>query len=249
MRGGIKSVEVGGRLLEVLIHSNVPLSLSELAASSRLSPSAAHRYLASYKHLGLVNQNQDTKKYDIGAFGIQLGIAAIGRWNFLTAAQELQCAVRDQINESVLMAVWGTHGPVIVSVQESKTPIILTMRVGTTMPLFRTAVGWIFAANMPKVVLRPVMQREKAEGRGPIDIKNVRGTAEKLRQIRQRRFAAHSGHLLPAVSAIAVPLFDAQDTFVGALSVFGATERLDTSADGKPARALMEAAQKFAGLK
>lgn len=249
MQSGIKSVEVGGRLLEVLIHSNMPLALSELAAGSRLSPSAAHRYLASYKRLGLVTQDQSTRKYDIGSFGIQLGIAAIGRWAFLSAAHELQCEVRDKINESVLLAVWGTYGPIIVSVEESNTPIILTMRVGTTLPLFRTAVGWIFAANMPKAVLRPIIQREKNSNRGPLNIASVKETALKLQQIRDAKFAAHSGHLLPTVSAIAVPLFDARDAFIGALSIFASNERFDISEGGKPAKALKAAASKFCGLK
>ena len=249
VQSGIKSVEVGGRLLEVLVRSSVPLTLSDLAAKARLSPSAAHRYLASYKRLGLVNQDSESKKYDIGAFGFQLGIAAVGRWKFLSAARDLQCAVRDQLDESVVLAVWGTYGPVIVSVEDSHKPIILTMRVGATLPLFRTAIGWIFAANMPKAVLKPVIQREKAEGRGPIGIKSVRETALKLQQIREAGFAAHSGHLLPAVSGIAVPLRDASDAFVAVLSVFGSTGRFDTSETGSPAKALKAAALTFSGQK
>lgn len=248
MQSGIKSIEVGGRLLEVLVHSGVSLSLSDLAAKAHLSASAAHRYLASYKRLGLVSQDDATKKYDIGAFGFQLGIAAIGRWNFLATAHDLQCAVRDRLDESVVLAVWGTHGPVIVSVEESRKPIILTMRIGATLPLFRTAIGWIFAANMPKAVLRPVIQREKAEGRGPIGVRSVRETALKLQKIHEAKFAAHSGHLLPAVSGIAVPLFDAHGAFVAVLSAFASTERFDTSEDGKPALALKAAAEKFSVL-
>jgi DNA-binding IclR family transcriptional regulator len=246
-QSGIKSVEVGGRLLEALVRSSVPLTLSDLAANARLSPSAAHRYLTSYKRLGLVSQDTESKKYDIGPFGVQLGVAALGRWSFLSAARGLQCAVRDELDESVVLAVWGEYGPVIIAVEESRKPIVLTMRVGATLPLFRTAIGWVFAANMPKSVLKPIIKHEKAEGRGPIGIDSVRGTAQKLKLIREKRFAAHSGHLLHAVSGIAVPLWDASGAFVAVLSVFASADRLDTSDVGEPAKALKAAAQKFCG--
>src|SRR5690349_15395411 len=118
MQFGIKSVEVGGRLLDVLAHARTPLMLKELASKARLSPSAAHRYLVSYRRIGLVQQDSSTKAYDLGQFAIELGVTAIGRSNFLSAAHELQRTLRDQLDESVMIAVWGSHGPVITSVEE-----------------------------------------------------------------------------------------------------------------------------------
>jgi DNA-binding IclR family transcriptional regulator len=247
VQSGIKSVEVGGRLLEVLSRSAVPLSLSVLASKARLSPSAAHRYLASYKRLGLVGQDSQSKKYDIGSFGFQLGIAAIGRWDFLSAARLLQCSVRDKLNESVVIAVWGTYGPVVLSVEESRKPVILTMPVGATVPLFRTAIGWIFAANMAPAILKPIIQRETVEERGPIGLSSEREIQQKLNHIRNSKFAAHSGHLLHAISGIAVPLNDAHGKFLGALSVFASTENFDTSEAGVPATVLKAAAAQFTG--
>jgi DNA-binding IclR family transcriptional regulator len=247
MQSGIKSVEVGGRLLEVLSRSAVPLSLSDLASKARLSPSAAHRYLASYKRLGLVSQDGESKKYDIGSFGFELGIAAIGRWDFLSAARVLQCSVRDKLNESVVIAVWGTYGPVILSVEESRKLVTLSMPIGATVPLFRTAIGWIFAANMAPEILKPIMQRERAEGRGPIGLSSEREVKQKLNHIRKGKFAAHSGHLLHAISGIAVPLNDADGKFLGALSVFASTESFDNSDTGVPATVLKAAAAEFTG--
>ncbi len=43
MQLGIKSIEVGARVLDVLAQARAPLMLRDLAAKARLSPSAAHR--------------------------------------------------------------------------------------------------------------------------------------------------------------------------------------------------------------
>jgi DNA-binding IclR family transcriptional regulator len=247
MQTGIKSVEVGGRLLEVLLRAHAPTTLKELAAKAKLAPSAAHRYLVSYQRLGLVRQDPDTRAYDIGPFAFQLGIAAIGRSKLLSAAQELQRQLRDRLDESVVLAVWGSYGPIIMSVEESSKPIAMTMRVGATLPLFRSAAGWIFAAFMPKTVTKPVMELEITQGRTPIERLNARALQQRLDKIRISQLAFHSGHLLPGISAVAVPLLDSRGGVAAAMAVFGSAEHFDASPSGGAAKALKAIVGKLAG--
>ena len=119
--------------------------------------------------LGWYSRIAGTKAYDLGQFAIELGVTAIGRSNFLSVGHELQRTLRDQLDELVMIAVWGSHGPVITSVEESSKPVVVTMRVGATLPLFRTATGWIFGAFMPRTVVKPIMRTEIAAGRGPVE--------------------------------------------------------------------------------
>lgn len=243
MASGIKSIEVGGRLIEALMRANSALSLKDLAGRARLSPSAAHRYLVSYQRLGLVTQNAQSHAYDIGPLAIELGISALGRSKLLNTAQALQRSVRDRLDESVMLAVWGSHGPVIISVEESSKPVVMTMRVGATLPLFRTATGWIFAAFMPKTVVRPMMKAEITAGRGPVEKLDAKSLEQRLEGIRKSWLASHSGHLLPGVTAVAVPLLDSHGTLFAAMSVFGSSESFDAAPRGDAARALLKAAR------
>ncbi len=248
MQFGIKSVEVGGRLLDVLAHAHEPLMLKELASKARLSPSAAHRYLVSYRRIGLVQQDSGTKAYDLGQFAIELGVTAIGRSNFLSAAHELQRKLRDQLDELVMIAVWGSHGPVITSVEESSKPVVVTMRVGATLPLFRTATGWIFGAFMPRTVVKPIMRTEIAAGRGPVERLGKGGIEMRLAEIRVSRLAFHSGHLLPGITAVATPLLDLRGALVAAMSIFGSSEQFDASPGGAAAKLLKDSASRFGAL-
>lgn len=238
MRSGIKSVEVGGRLIDALMRANAPLSLKDLAARAHLSPSAAHRYLVSYHRLGLVSQDGDSHAYDIGPLAVELGVSALGRSKLLTTAQALQRDVRDRLDESVMLAVWGSYGPVIISVEESSKPVVMTMRVGATLPLFRTATGWIFAAFMPRTVIKPLMRVEIAANRGPVQRLDQKSLNQKLDNIRVSRLASHSGHLLPGVTAVATPLLDSRSALFAVMSVFGSSENFDESPDGEAAKIL-----------
>jgi DNA-binding IclR family transcriptional regulator len=248
MQSGIKSIEVGGRLLDVLAHARAPLTLKELALKARLSPSAAHRYLVSYRRIGLVRQDTDTKAYDLGSFAIELGATAIGRSNFLNAVHGLQRALRDQLDESVMVAVWGTHGPVITSVEESSKPIVITMRVGATLPLFRTATGWIFAAFMSQTLIKPVMRAEIAAGRGPVETLSKTGIEKRLAEIRASRLAFHSGHLLPGITAVATPLLDSRGALMAVMSIFGSSEQFNASPSGPAAKLLKDSATRYESL-
>jgi DNA-binding IclR family transcriptional regulator len=243
---GIKSVEVGARVLDVLAQARTPLMLKDLAAKARLSPSAAHRYLVSYRRIGLVRQDARTKAYDLGQFAIELGVSALGRSNFLAAAHEIQRELRDHLDESVMIAVWGSHGPVITSVEESSKPVVITMRVGATLPLFRTATGWIFAAFMPRTVSKPIILAEIAAGRGPIERLGKSGIEKRLAEIRSAHLASHSGHLLPGISAVATPLLDSRGSLVAAMSIFGSSEQFDASSAGAAAKLLKDLASRFA---
>jgi DNA-binding IclR family transcriptional regulator len=56
-RKGIQSVEQGVKLLETLIAARQALPLRTLAQASGMSPSMAHRYLASFIRADLVHQD------------------------------------------------------------------------------------------------------------------------------------------------------------------------------------------------
>lgn len=247
-RMGIKSVEVGGRLLQELARHHVPIPLKELAARARLTPSAAHHYLVSYLRLGLVRQEPDTLGYSIGPFAVELGMAAIGQSKGLVAAQLLVEKVRNRVDESVLLATWGSYGPVIISVAESSQPIIMTMRIGATMPLLQSATGLIFAAFMPHTIIGPVIQREYQEGRMLPEYRNRSALNKKLEGIRDARLVGHSGHLLPGIAAVATPLIGPRNELVAAMTVFGSAGHFDYSLVGAPAEVLKEAGMSYTGM-
>ncbi len=212
-----------------------------------MSPSKAHRYLASFIQVGLAEQDPATRDYRLGPFAFEMGLAAIGSSDHLNNAIQTQIALRDELDETVVLSVWGTHGPTVLRIEESSHPVIMTMKVGVTLPLTHSSAGRIFSAFMPRRIIERYLQVTNFSAaiygrRGPIRYTDME---PELREIRRAGFAISKGEVLRGVSATAAPLLTPQGQLVGALAVIGQQDSLDMSADGHIARALRHASAAY----
>jgi DNA-binding IclR family transcriptional regulator len=245
-RSGIKAIEVAGRVLELLARSEQPVALRELAAAGHMSPGKTHRYLASFVASGLARQDPDTRRYALGPLSMRLGLAALNAYQPLRDAIALQRELRNRLDETLVLSVWGTQGPTVVHVEESSQPIIMTMRVGAVLPMLATATGLVFAAYLPRHFTAPLI----ADALKAADQSNLfahsRGEFDKLiERIRAQSYAYNHGHLMPGVSAAAFPLLDRSSALVGVMAVMGRDDRINLREGSKTIAQLMEAAKNF----
>jgi DNA-binding IclR family transcriptional regulator len=240
---GIKSIEVGFRLLSALTAARSSLPLCDLARSSGMSPSKAHRYLASFMKTGLVEQDPATRDYRLGPFAFDMGLAAFGSSDHLRHAIDVQIKLRDELDETVVLTVWGSHGPTVLRVEENSDPVIMTMKVGATLPLMQSAAGRIFAAFMPRRIIESYLQvaNFSASVYSRRDIVRYDDIEPELEEIRRTRLSVSHGEVLRGVNAVAGPLLAPHGQLVGALGVIGQQESLDMSSDGHIARVLHRA--------
>jgi len=226
-RRGIKSVEVAGRILDHLARAHAPVALRELAAASAMSPGKVHRYLASFLASGLARQDPDTRLYALGPLAMRLGLAALSSYQPLRDAMTLQHELRDRLDETMVLSVWGTQGPTIVHIAESSQPIIMTMRVGAVLPILQTASGLAFAAFLPRHFTEPLIRTAlNAEDKSNLFARDFAAIDRLIVQVRKQGYAFNEGHLMPGVSAAAFPLIDRTTTLVAVLAVMGRHERL-----------------------
>lgn len=243
---GIKSIVVGSRILQALIQAPGPMTLKELSAASRMPPAKAHRYLVSFVQVGLVEQELATKRYGLGALALQIGIAAIGRCNHLERAIEMQREIRDCLDETTVLSVWGSYGPTIVHIEESSRPVIMTMKIGASLPISATAAGSVFAAFLPRVLTAGIIERELADAPDAVRALAQDAMAERvLQSVRESGIALNKGRLTHGVDALAVPLLGPHDVLVAVLSVISQEERLDMQLDGATATLLHARAETF----
>ena len=74
---GIGSIEVGGRILQILADAAQPVMLRDLAEAAKIAPGQAHAYLVSLRKLDLVEQETGTGRYQLGPFALHLGLARL----------------------------------------------------------------------------------------------------------------------------------------------------------------------------
>ncbi|WP_059414729.1 IclR family transcriptional regulator [Cupriavidus basilensis] len=248
LRSGIQSIEVGFKLLQALAASPRAMMLRDLAAAADMNPAKAHRYLVSFQRLGVVAQDPVGGRYDLGPFALQLGLAGLNRLDPVKKARPVLSQLRDEIDQTVGIAVWGNHGPTIVHWEESSHPVTVSLRLGDVMPMLNSATGRLFGAYLPKQQTRALVERELAE-RGRDDLPDLpRSPADYdavCAEVRARGAARIRGGVLPGINAFSMPVFDANGHVAMALIALGAQSVFDAEWGGAVDRRMRDVARRI----
>jgi DNA-binding IclR family transcriptional regulator len=242
-RGGVQSVTIAARIMKALALGGGTLPLKDVATSTRLARAKVHRYLTSLRNAGLVSQNSDTGHYQIGPEAVAIGLVGLRRVNPVAEVCNALPALRDQINQTVTVAVWSEIGPVVAAMQESDHWITMNIRVGSKLPILTTAIGRTFLAHLPEAVVRPLaaVERRDAQHRG-ISVPSVEEINDLVREIRSRRLSRAPSALIPGVDAIAAPVLDCDGHLVAVMCIVARSEDKITGWEGSAVYALTTAA-------
>ena len=234
-RPGIQSVEVAAGILEALARAPAAVQLKDLADATGMPPAKAHRYLVSLLRARLVEQEPATGRYGIGPLALRLGLAALGRIDVVRIASEALPGLRDRIDETAVLAIWGDRGPTVIRFEESSHPVTINVRVGSLVPVLRSALGKALAAFPPQAGLEQLLEAERAE----LPAMDV---ADALAAVRRRGLARVEGDLLPGVAALAAPVRDHSGRAAAAIGAIGRAAEFDSRWDGPVAAAIRETA-------
>ncbi|MGN7980418.1 IclR family transcriptional regulator [Burkholderia sp. 22313] len=246
---GIQSVEVGGRLLDALARRRKPLGLSELAAAADLSTAQAHTYLVSLTRLALVKRDALTGNYEPGPLSLRLGLMSIERQPAYRAALPHAARLAETVGLSVALSVPGALGPTIVRIEHGGYPLHVNLHVGSVMSLDTTATGRVFRAFGDAAQLDAMAASQAGAGESLAGAEDEQPTSDararqaELEAIRTRGIERGVDRPSPGVSAMCVPVLDADERLQLALTVIGSTGSIDVDWDGPIATALRDAAR------
>jgi DNA-binding IclR family transcriptional regulator len=218
---GIQSIEVGGRLLSALAKARRPQMLRDLALEAGMAAAKAHRYLVSFGRMGLVEQQAETGLYDFGPFALQLGLSALARLDSIAIAAAILPELSAETGQTVALAVWANLGPTIVRWLGADAPVAASLRVGSVMPLTRSATGRAFLAFLPQELTLPAVKTELADnlrkGLSPTSQEAVEAFVVQT----QRQGFAHTSDFIPGIGGMAAPVFDHSGAMALALVALG----------------------------
>ncbi|BBU26409.1 IclR family transcriptional regulator [Burkholderia sp. THE68] len=239
-RSGIQSIEVGFRLLDVLTNEPRAMMLRDLAQRAGMSPAKAHRYLVSFLRLGVASQDPVSGRYELGGFALQMGLARLARVDGVRLARIALAQMRDRLDQTVGIAVWGNQGPTVVHWMESSHPAKASLKLGDVMPLLTSATGLLFAAYLPRSKTQPMLEREL------IAMKRTMADVEPLfAEVREHGAARVEGMLLPTIHAFCTPVFDSTGELALGLIALGHEGTFDTRWGGEIDSALRECAREL----
>jgi len=245
---GVQSVEIAGRLLKTLAQLGGPQTLKDFSAAAGLSPAKAHRYLVSLIRESLIEQSAIDGRYDFGGAAREIGRAAINRLDIMRIGAPLLVDLRNVLQQTVFLGVWGNEGPTVLYWLDVPRPVSVIIRPGSILPLLTSALGLVCAAYLPPDLTKRRIAKEIAEHkRSALDfpVKSEAEAARMLADVRARGFSLVRGDLIRGIDAMAVPVLDFKKDLVAVLAAVGPSKSIDVSSNGKSIRELKLAAKKF----
>lgn len=238
--GGVQSAEVALGLLRVLAEEGGDLPLSRLAAAAGMPAAKVHRYVVSLQRAGFVEQAGRSANYTLGGEALRVGLAALSRLDVVGAGTEAAADLCDRTSQTVLLAIWGDHGPTIVRWFEPPNPVTVNVRIGSAMPLVSSATGQVFGAWLPWEKVQPLVAAEIGANRALASLDAAKALFE---SVRRTGLSTVAGSMLHGIQALGAPVFGAEGQLSAALTVLGTAGSFDPAPDGTVARDLRAASE------
>ncbi|WP_028633300.1 IclR family transcriptional regulator [Pseudomonas parafulva] len=234
----VRSAEVGTDILKALAQLSPSTSLSRLAEHVQMPASKVHRYLQALIASGFAEQDAATNHYGLGREALRVGLAALGSIDVLKIAALPLSQLRDALNESCFIAVWGNQGATVVSIEPAVRAVTVVTQIGSVLPLLTSSTGLVFAAHLPQRETAELLERE---------LTTLQQGAEHyhglLAGIRERGLHHVHGLLMPGVDALSAPVFNAMGQIAAVMTVVGPTSMFHADEHGPAARQLLAAAR------
>lgn len=226
-----------------------PLPLKTIALETGMSTANVHYYLVSFQTVGIVRQ-EETGGYALGPYALKLGMAAIEQFDVFTAARPAMADLADAIGQTVFLGVWGNRGPTIIHrVEAGASRPILELRVGSVLPLLRSALGRNFVAHLPHALSDDLVKAALAEEHArpvraePDDTPRDRAELDAmLASVRLAGLSRCRDALLANFTSLSAPIFDQGGMMIAAITLMGPTGAMDDDLGGPIAEALRQRA-------
>jgi DNA-binding IclR family transcriptional regulator len=226
--GGVQSVDRAISVLEILAR-NGGAGVSEVAADIGVHKSTAFRLLAALEDRGLVEQNHDRGRYQLGFGILRLASAIPARLDLVQQARPVLDELAAGLGETVNLAVLREHYVVNVDQARGTAAVVAQNWVGQLTPVHATSSGKVLLAHLPDVDRARLLDRTDLPRMTEATITSRDVLERELAAVRVDGYATTFEELEVGLNAVAVPVCDHRGTVVGAVSASGPAYRLDAA--------------------
>jgi IclR family acetate operon transcriptional repressor len=209
---GTQTINRAAQLLTLVLESERPRGLTELADDAALPKSTASRLLGALEREGLIQQRGRRGRFEPGPVLRRF----VHRGQLVELAQPRLEALSEVSGETINLAVPGPLGVEHLAQVESRHFLGTGQWVGRRVPYHCTAVGKVLIAfgGAEPGPLEPLT---------PVTIADPDQLATEVARVRRNGYATAVDELETGLSSLAVPVVDG----MAALSISGPTLRLD----------------------
>lgn len=222
----IQVIERMVSLLDALAACPDPVSLKELASTTSLHPSTAHRILNDLVLKRFVDRSEPGA-YRLGMRLLELGNIVKSRLNVRDAAMDLMRTLHRKTDQTVNLSVRQNDEIIYIDRAFSERSGMQVVRaVGGRAPLHLTSTGKLFLSiDEPKMVAE-YAHRTGLAGHNKNSITDLAQLENELGTVRRHGYARDNEELELGVRCMAAGIYDDSGKLIAGLSISAPADRL-----------------------
>jgi DNA-binding IclR family transcriptional regulator len=220
----IQSIERAAAILRLLSGRTRRLGVVDLAGELGLPKGTVHGLLRTLQHVGFVEQDAETGKYQLGAALLHMGSSYLDGNELRTRALNWSDSLAARTHESVRIGTLHEGQVLIVHHVFRPDDSMQTLDVGALLPAHASALGKVLLADHPYVAGE--LARGGLESFTAATMTDPEALERELERVRKRGWAADIGELVNGEVSCAAPIIDRRGVTVGAMGISGPPDRL-----------------------
>ena len=192
-------------------------TVSELAATTRLTRATARRFLITLMELGYVES--DGRVFRLTPKVLELGYSFLSGLGFPDVALPHLERLVAEVDESSEASVLDGEDIVYVARVPSTAVMTVVVNVGARMPAHATSMGKVLLASLPEPELDAYLERAELRKIMPRTVSDPAELREQLAHIRAAGYAVVEQELEEGLVAIAAPVRGRGGRAVGAINL------------------------------
>jgi DNA-binding IclR family transcriptional regulator len=224
MSAHIQSIERAAAILRLLSGRSRQVGVVDLANELGLAKGTTHGLLRTLQLVGFVEQDPDTSKYQLGAALLHMGSSYLDGNVLRTRALNWSDSLAARTHEAVRIGTLHDHQVLIVHHVFCPDDSFQTLDVGSMLPPHATALGKVLLAHNPFALVE--VTRLGLRSFTDATICDPECLKRDLDRIAERGWATDIGELQSGQASIAAPITDHTEHTVGAIGIFGPSDRL-----------------------
>lgn len=237
----IKSLDRAMVVLERLSEID-GVTLSELASDLGQAPASVYRVLVTLEGRGIVEFDQPTQTWQIGAHAFLIGARFLRRTSLVERARPVLRHLMETTGETANLGIARDAEVLFVSQVETHASIRAFFPPGTLSPMHSSGIGKALLAHMDDDRLTRLLKGRDLEQFTPDTLSDIDALRADLIQTRQRGYAFDAEERNIGMRCIAAPIFNHYNEAVAGISVSGPTSRIADDAVPTIADAVKSAA-------
>ncbi|BCM17327.1 IclR family transcriptional regulator [Mesorhizobium sp. J8] len=205
-------------LLDLLGSGAPEVALADLARRAGFDKATTRRLLVSLNAHGLVEQDETTRLYRLGAGIARLALMREAQFPFLRMAAPVVEALAAETGETVHLSEYSKRGLITVQVIESAKANRVSVQLGDVLPMHATASGIAFLAFTEERIREAVLAGP-LPAFTPHTIGKVETLVEHIAAARARGHSTGSQGYEEGVLSVAAPILGADGFAIGAIAI------------------------------